>query len=288
MSRRVPDAQRARHIANRAARAVADHRGGERRALAAVFAVDVLDDLLAPFVLEVDIDIRRLIALAADEALEQQLGARRIDLGDAERIADRGVGRRASALTQNMLLARIFDQIMHRQEKVLIAQLGNQTELLLDQFAHRLRDTPRPAALQARLGQGAQMRAGRQAGRHEFGGVLIVQLRQREDTAFGDRNTLIEQRWRIEMAQLRQRAQMPLGIRIQPLAGLIDRAAVAHGSQHILQGAARAQVHVHIAGGDGRQAAALGEAAQLRETSAVIGATMQLHRQPAAMGEKIP
>jgi hypothetical protein len=32
-----------------------------------------LDDLLAPLVLEVDIDIRRLVALLADEALEQEI-----------------------------------------------------------------------------------------------------------------------------------------------------------------------------------------------------------------------
>ena len=47
-------------------------------------AVDVLDDLFAPLVLEVDVDVGRLAPLAADEALEQQVHARRIDLGDAE------------------------------------------------------------------------------------------------------------------------------------------------------------------------------------------------------------
>ena len=35
-------------------------------------SVDVLDHFLAPFVLEVDVDVRRLVALAGDEALEQQ------------------------------------------------------------------------------------------------------------------------------------------------------------------------------------------------------------------------
>jgi hypothetical protein len=36
--------------------------------------VEVLDDLLAALVLEVDVDVGRLVALAADEALEQQRG----------------------------------------------------------------------------------------------------------------------------------------------------------------------------------------------------------------------
>ena len=39
---------------------------------AAVLAVDVLDHLLAALVLEVDVDVGRLVALGADEALEQQ------------------------------------------------------------------------------------------------------------------------------------------------------------------------------------------------------------------------
>ena len=57
--------------------------------MAAVAAVDVLDHLLAPLVLEIDVDVRRLAALGGDEALEQEIDARGIDLGDAEAVADR-------------------------------------------------------------------------------------------------------------------------------------------------------------------------------------------------------
>ena len=76
-------------LADRAARAVADHRGGEPGAVAAVFLVDVLDHLLAPLMLEIDIDVGRLAARGADEALEQHVDPRRVDRGDAEAIADR-------------------------------------------------------------------------------------------------------------------------------------------------------------------------------------------------------
>ncbi len=62
------DAQRAAHVAQRAARPVADDHAGQRRAVPAVLAVDVLDDLLAALVLEIDVDVRRLVALGADEA----------------------------------------------------------------------------------------------------------------------------------------------------------------------------------------------------------------------------
>ncbi len=62
------------HVADGAAAPVGDDGGGQRGALAAVLAVDVLDHLLAALVLEVDVDVGRLVALLADEALEQQVG----------------------------------------------------------------------------------------------------------------------------------------------------------------------------------------------------------------------
>jgi hypothetical protein len=49
----------------------------------------VLDYLLTPFVLEVDVDIRWFLALGTDEALEQQVDSVGIDRGDTEAITDR-------------------------------------------------------------------------------------------------------------------------------------------------------------------------------------------------------
>jgi hypothetical protein len=64
--------------------AVADDGGGQRRVVAAVAAVDVLDHLLAALVLEIDVDVGRLVALGRDEALEQEVDAGGVDGGDAE------------------------------------------------------------------------------------------------------------------------------------------------------------------------------------------------------------
>ena len=66
--------QRLADFAHRTAGAVADHDRGERGPCAAIGVVDPLDDLLAPLVLEVDIDIGRLVALLGDEALEEKFG----------------------------------------------------------------------------------------------------------------------------------------------------------------------------------------------------------------------
>src|SRR5205823_13395478 len=102
------ESQRLADSAERRARSIADDRRGQRRTLAAVLAVDVLDHLLAPLMLEIDVDVRRLVALARDETFEQHFHPRRIDRGDAEAIAHRGIGRRAAALAENALLSRVI------------------------------------------------------------------------------------------------------------------------------------------------------------------------------------
>ena len=113
-------AQRLADLADRHARAVVDDGGADGGAVAAVALVDVLHHLLAPLVLEVDVDVRRLAALLGDEALEQQvlvlLG--RIDRGDAQAEADHGIGRRAAPLAEDALLARPADDVVHGQEVV--------------------------------------------------------------------------------------------------------------------------------------------------------------------------
>jgi hypothetical protein len=49
-------------------------------------------------VLEIDVDIGRLVAVGRDKAREQQVVVQRIDRGDAEQEADDRVRRRAAAL----------------------------------------------------------------------------------------------------------------------------------------------------------------------------------------------
>ena len=73
--------------------------------MAPILLVDVLHDFFAPLVLEVDVDVGRLVALLGDEALEQQIHAGRIDFGHAEHITDGGVGGAAASLAQNVLAA---------------------------------------------------------------------------------------------------------------------------------------------------------------------------------------
>ena len=109
-------AERLADVADGAAAAIGDHGGGERGAGAALGPVDPLDDLLAPLVLEIDVDVGRLVALVGQEALEQDLVLVGIDLGDAEAVADGGVGGRSATLAKDAHLARLLDDLVHRQE----------------------------------------------------------------------------------------------------------------------------------------------------------------------------
>ena len=64
-----------------------------------VLFVDVLDDLFASLVFEIDIDIGGLVPLARDEPFEEQIVAARIDAGDPQTKADGRIGCRPTTLT---------------------------------------------------------------------------------------------------------------------------------------------------------------------------------------------
>ena len=89
-------------VAHRRARPVGDHVGHLGGAAAPVAAVDVLDHLLAAAGLDVQVDVRVAVAGRGQEPLEQQAVAHGVDVGDAQRVADRGVRGRAPALAEDV------------------------------------------------------------------------------------------------------------------------------------------------------------------------------------------
>ena len=130
------ESERATDIPHRAFRTVSDQCRRKCCAIAAVFPVDILHHVFASLVLEIDIDVRRLVALLADEALEQHLHARRVDFGDVERVANSRIGRRSASLAQDVFRARERDDVLHRQEIGLVPEFGNERQLVLDERTH--------------------------------------------------------------------------------------------------------------------------------------------------------
>ena len=109
-------------VAQRRAAAIGDDARGKAGAGATVARINILHHLFAPLVLEIDIDVGRLLALDGDEALEQKLVARRIDLGDAEAEAERGIGGRTAPLTEDSLGARKTHDVVHGEKVGRIVQ----------------------------------------------------------------------------------------------------------------------------------------------------------------------
>ena len=97
-----------------------------------ILLVNVLDDFFAPFVLDVQIDVRRLSAFETQESFEQQIHAHGIDCRDAETKTYGTVGCATTALAQDVLLATVLDDFVHREEVAAVVELADDFELAFD------------------------------------------------------------------------------------------------------------------------------------------------------------
>ena len=122
---RVIKPERLTDIANRRARLIGDHGSGECRAAASVSRIDILNNLFAPRVLEVDIDVGRLIALLRDKPLEQHVDTRGVDLGNTQAVTHRRIRGRPAPLTQNALAPSKGDDVVNGKKIMLVAKLFN-------------------------------------------------------------------------------------------------------------------------------------------------------------------
>ena len=92
--------------------------------VAAVFLRDVIDDLAAAAHAEIDVDIGHGDALGVEEALEEQVVLERIDVGDAQRVADEAARSGAATGTDgNFLRAGVMNEIPDDQEVAFIMHL---------------------------------------------------------------------------------------------------------------------------------------------------------------------
>jgi hypothetical protein len=109
------------------ARDVADHHLGAERAVGddvgdagrCRISPHVVDDLAAAAHAEVDVEVGRRDALGVEEALEEQLEAERVEVGDAEQVGDdaAGAGTAAGADGDAVLLGPV-DEIPDDEEIV--------------------------------------------------------------------------------------------------------------------------------------------------------------------------
>ena len=82
-----------------------------------VLARDVVDDLAAPALAEVDVDVGQRHALGVEEALEDEVVLDRIDVGDAQAVGDEASrGRAAARPDRDAVLARVADEVPDDEE----------------------------------------------------------------------------------------------------------------------------------------------------------------------------
>ncbi len=109
--------QHAADVAQHAARLQRAEGDDLRHAVAAVALLHVIDDLVAPVLAEVDVEVGHRHPLGVEEALEQQPEPDRVEIGDGERVGDeRARARAAPGPDRNLLRLCPLDEIGDDEE----------------------------------------------------------------------------------------------------------------------------------------------------------------------------
>ena len=176
-------AHRLADLAQRRAAAIGNDGGRQRRALLAVFLVDVSDDLVAVLMLEIDVDVGRLVALGRDESLQQQVHTHedRVHCSNAEAETDDGIGCRSASLAEHVrLFAGIADEVVHGEEIARVFFPGDERQFLRDQIQDLFRDAFRIATMRAFPGQPFQFGLRIDARFGRLLGIVVLQLAERK------------------------------------------------------------------------------------------------------------
>ena len=224
--------------------------------------------------LEVDVDVRRLAPLRRDEALEQQPAAHRVDLGDAEAVADRGVRRRAAALAEDALAARVCDDVVDGEEVRRVIHLRDEGELVRDAGADGVVDAVGIAPRRALPDEMLERRLRRGKAVDLLVGIFVFEFVEREGERLGKRERFFDRLRRVaeQPRHLRRRLEVALGIGGKQAAGAVDGRLLADAGEHVGERPSLRMVHVHVVDGDQRHARLARHLFQAREPRAVIAA----------------
>ena len=129
-------AEHAPHVAHHGARLQLAEGDDLRDPVGAVFVTYIVDDRVAALLAEIDVEIRHRHAFRVQEALEQQVEAQRIDVGDGQRPGGDGTGPRAAAGADGDPLAfRPLDEVGDDQKVAGEAHAGDDIQLVVQPLA---------------------------------------------------------------------------------------------------------------------------------------------------------
>ena len=141
--------EHAARVADGGARGHRRERDDLRDAVGAVLLAHVVDDALAAFDGEVDVDVGHRLAARVQEPLEHQLVADRVDVGNRKRVGDERAGRGAAAgADRDAVLLGEADEVPDDQKVVGEAHLLDRLQLVAEALLELGRDRP-VALLQA-------------------------------------------------------------------------------------------------------------------------------------------
>ena len=227
--------------------------------------------------LEVDVDIGRLLPFARQKTGKQHVMIVRIDRSDAEHVTDSGIGRRTPPLAEDALVIGDPDDIANGQEITGIVELADELQFLLEKVYHLIGNTCRVADRSVQPSQFLKPTLRVLARRHRLFGIFVFELGERELDPAEDMLDLIE-RLRAVAEQPRHFArllQVPVGIDLQEAAGRLDRPALANAGHDILQVALAGHVIEHVVDRDERNAGGRAEPGQAGEPPSIV--TLPVH-----------
>ncbi len=276
---RPREPERVAHLAHGRARPVRDEVADHPGVLGAVALVDVLDDLLAPFRAEVDVDVRVGRPARIDEPLEQEVVGDRLDPADPEGVRHDRAGRAAPALGRDPLLLREAHQVPADEEE--LGEAGSLDDLQLvgealdDRGGHRVVALARTCPAQLRQVRERGLPAGHREAREPV--LLEAEIdrarrrelhRRRQPRRPRPRRPV---RRRGERRQLRAGLQVRLAIGPAQVAERVQRPAVPDRAQDVGQLTVLRASVVDVIGDDDREAGRLGQRRRLRDEPVVVG-----------------
>ena len=259
--------EHAARVADGGARGHRRERDDLRDAVGAVLLAHVVDDALAAFHGEVDVDVGHRLAARVEEALEEQVVADRVDVGDLERVGDERAGGRAAARAdRDAVLLGEVDEVPDDQEVVGEAHLLDRLQLVLEPLLE-LGGQLVVALLQAFFAELDEIVERVAALRH-------VELRQQDPVeldldvaALGDLERAphrVGLAGEVERHLLRRLEVEVVGLEL-PVVRVLQRVAGLDAEERLVRARIGVAEVVDVAGRDGRQADLRRERGELRQ-----------------------
>ncbi len=266
--------------------------------LAAVLPGDVLDDLSAPALAEVDVDVGQGHPLGVQEPLEDQIELQRIHVRDVERVGhDAACGRPAARPHGNAALARVADEVPDDQEIPAVLHLLDHRDLVRHPF-HILVQAP-PELPRSRRGLEPLTPPGealpdhplevvveRDAGGHLELGQLVHRLAEVDVAPLGNAHGVGHRVRNVgeHARHLLRRFQVELVAEVAQALGIVHRLAGPDAQQHVMCPEVLPIQVVNVVRANERQPEGLRHALQADVDRALVVDALVLHLEEEVAG----